>query len=201
MGGFAGGDEGGYWDIDTLPDLVNKQYDTKSKNIKRKKSYIETADSGYSIKAHARVKVAEEKDQSTSYVCIEDLYDTISFIPDKCETFTIEGCDDIPLESNTIYRAFQALNDFTNESDILDFFHTHKVVVTKDIPTSAGLGGSSSDAAAFIRLVKEVCNLVLSTDELAKIGSLVDIDVPFFIYNDPSDLYSRSNISKTFFKT
>lgn len=194
MGGFAGGDEGGYWDIDTLPDLMNKQSDNKSKNTNRAKSYIETSDSGYSIKAHAKVniflKITGYKDGYYTFLArfmrVEELYDTISFVPCKCETFTIEGCDDIPLESNTIYKAYNALIDYTADSDIVDFFYAHKVVVTKRISSQAGLGGSSSDAAAFMRLVKEVCNLILSSAELAKIGSTIGADLPFFIYNYPS---------------
>ncbi|MDP3300679.1 MAG: hypothetical protein Q8S36_01800 [Sulfuricurvum sp.] len=177
MGGFAGGDEGGYWDIDILPTSMDQQNDNQSENFSIKKSDIEIGDSIYSIKAHARVK------SLSGWIRVEDLYDTITFVPDECKTFTIEGCDNIPLESNTIYKAFLALYDFTNDSDILDFFYTHKVVVTKRIPPSAGPGGSASDAAAFIRLVKEVCNLILSTDELAKIGSSITPDIPFFIYN------------------
>jgi hypothetical protein len=177
MGGFAGGDEGGYWDINTLPISINQQNGDQQKNVSRKRSDIEIIDSIYSIKAHARVK------SLSGWTRVEDLYDTITFVPCECKTFTIEGCDDIPLESNTIYKTFLALYDFTNDPDILDYFYAHKVVVTKRIPPSAGLSGSSSDAAAFMRLVKEVCNLVLSTDELAKIGGSVALDVPFFIYN------------------
>ncbi|MGB5505697.1 MAG: 4-(cytidine 5'-diphospho)-2-C-methyl-D-erythritol kinase, partial [Sulfurovum sp.] len=105
----------------------------------------------------------------------------ISFVPYECETFTIEGCDDIPLESNTIYKAYKALLDHTHDSDISDFFFEHKVVVTKGIPSQADLASASSNAAAFILLVKEVCNLILSSDELVKIGSTVGDDVPFFI--------------------
>ena len=177
MGGFAGGDEGGYWDIDTLPISMDQQNGNQSENLSREKSDIEISDSIYSIKAHARIK-------SLSHCTrVEDLYDTIAFVPCVCKTFTLEGCDNIPLESNTIYKAFLALNDFTNDSDILDFFYTHKVVVTKRIPPSAGLGGSSSDAAAFLLLVKEVCNLILSADELAQIGGSITPDVPFFIQN------------------
>ena len=176
MGGFEGGDEGGFWDIDILPSSMDKQNDNQSKNSNRKKSDIKISDSVYSIKVYARLK------SPSQWTRTEDLYDTISFVPCKCDTFTIDGCDNIPLKSNTIYKAFNALNDFTGDSDTLDFFSEHKVVVTKRIPLSAGLGGSSSDAAAFICLVKEVCNLVLSTDELAKIGSSINTDVPFFIY-------------------
>ncbi len=92
----------------------------------------------------------------------------------------------VPLESNTIYKAYKALNEHTGDLDILNFFYKHKVVVTKRIPSQAGLGGGSSDAAAFMRLVKEVCNLIISTKELANLGSTIGADIPFFIYNYPS---------------
>ncbi|WP_309499508.1 4-(cytidine 5'-diphospho)-2-C-methyl-D-erythritol kinase [Sulfurovum sp.] len=199
MGGFAGGDEGGYWDIDSLPKWMNKekeaiQNNKKSNGTSRGKSYIEKSDSGYSIKAHAKVniflKIAGHKDGYhtllSRFMRVEDLYDTITFEPSECDTFTIEGCDDIPLESNTIYKAYKALNEHTGDLDILNFFYKHKVVVIKRIPSQAGLGGGSSDGAAFMRLVKEVCNLLISTKELARIGSTVGADFPFFIYNYPS---------------
>jgi len=148
----------------------------------------------YSIQAHAKVniflKITGHKDGYhtllSRFMRVENLYDTITFVPCECASFTIEGCDNIPLESNTIYKAYKALNDHTGDLDILNFFYKHKVVVTKQIPSQAGLGGGSSDAAAFMRLVKEVCNLMLSTEELAHIGSTIGADLPFFIYNYPS---------------
>jgi len=152
----------------------------------------------YSINAHAKVniflKITGYKDGyhtlSSRFVKVPDLYDTIDFIPCDCKSFTIEGCEGIPLESNTIYKAYKALNDFTGDLDILNFFYTHKVVVTKRIPSQAGLGGGSSDAAAFMRLVKESCNLLISTDDLAEIGAKIGSDIPFFIYD-----YSSANVA------
>jgi 4-diphosphocytidyl-2-C-methyl-D-erythritol kinase len=148
----------------------------------------------HSIQAHAKVniflKITGHKDGYhtllSRFMRVEDVYDTIEFVPCECETFTIEGCEDVALEFNTIYKAYKALNDYTGDLDILNFFYKHKVVVTKRIPSQAGLGGGSSDAAAFMRLVKKVCNLMLSTEELAKIGSSIGADLPFFIYNYPS---------------
>jgi len=188
MGGFEGGDEGGFWDADIPPIGIHKS--TKYKTV----STFKKTDDGYSIKAHAKVniflKITGHKDGYhtlfSRFVRVEDLYDTIEFVPCECERFTIEGCDDIPLESNTIYKAYKALNDYTGDLDILEYFYAHKVVVTKRIPSQAGLGGGSSDAAAFMRLVKEMCNLIISTKELAKIGATVGADIPFFIYNYPS---------------
>jgi len=152
----------------------------------------------YSIKAHAKVNIflkitGHKEDHHTllsRFVKVEDLYDTIEFVPCECESFTIEGCDDIPLKSNTIYKAYKALNDHTGDLDILNFFYTHKVVVSKRIPSQAGLGGGSSDAAAFMRLVKEVCDLKISTDDLAELGSTIGADIPFFVYN-----YASANVA------
>lgn len=148
----------------------------------------------YSIKAHAKVniflKITGHEDGYhtllSRFMRVNNLYDTIEFVPCECDSFTIEGCESVPLESNTIYKAYKALNEHTGDLDILNFFYKHKVVVTKRIPSQAGLGGGSSDGAAFMRLVKEVCNLMLSTDELAKIGSTIGADFPFFIYDYPS---------------
>ena len=148
----------------------------------------------YSIKAHAKVniflKITGYKEGYhtllSRFMRVEDLYDTITFVPCECERFTIEGCDGVPLESNTIYKAYKALNEHTGDLDILNFFYAHKVVVTKRIPSQAGLGGGSSDAAAFMRLVKEACNVMISTEALAKLGSTIGADLPFFIYNYPS---------------
>ena len=120
------------------------------------------------------------------FMRVEDLYDTIEFIPCKCDSFTIEGCEGVPLESNTIYRAYIALHKATGSNALADFFKKHKVAVTKCIPSQAGLGGGSSDAAAFMRLANEVCSLSILTDELAEIGSSIGADIPFFVYDYPS---------------
>lgn len=194
MGGFEGGDEGGYWEDGTLPKWMDQGEGNRSSHANRGKPSIEKSDSGYSIKAHAKVniflKITGHKEGYhtllSRFMRVEDLYDTIAFVPCECKSFTIEGCEGVPLESNTIYKAYKALNDYTGDLDILNFFYQHKVVVTKRIPSQAGLGGGSSDAAAFMLLVKEVCNLLISTKELAKLGSTIGADIPFFIYNYPS---------------
>jgi len=144
------------------------------------------------IKAHAKIntflKITGHKDGyhtlKSRFIRVPHLYDTISFIPQKCENFTIDGCDGIPIKLNIIYKAYEVMNIET------DFFKNHKVVVKKNIPSGAGLGGGSSDAAAFMRLFNEVCKLNIDTPTLAQIGSTIGADVPFFIYN-----YDAANVS------
>jgi len=190
MGGFEGGDEAGFWDSDTLASPIKKSSHPTNKT----KLSIEKSDASYSIKAHAKatvfLKITGYEDGLPTllsrYLRVEELYDTISFVPCTSGTFIIEGCNDIPIESNTIYKAYKALLDYTADTDIEEFFNDYKVVVTKRIPIHSGLGGASSDAAAFMHLIKEACNLILSSDELLKIGSGISTDVPFFICNYPS---------------
>ncbi len=125
------------------------------------------------------------------FVKVTTIYDTISFIPQKCNSFTIDGCEGVLVEENTIYKSYLAIKKhLNNSSTIEDFFKNHKVIVKKNIPSGAGLGGGSSDAATFLRLLNRVCNLNIDTPTLAKIGSTVGADIPFFIYN-----YNSANVS------
>ena len=127
---------------------------------------------------------------NSRFMLVKNLYDTIEFIPQKCDSFTVEGVEGIKTKDNIIYKAYKALNVFTGDLDILEFFYNHKVVVTKKIPQGAGLGGGSSNAATFMRMVKDICKLKISIEELAKIGATIGADVPFFIYG-----YNSANVS------
>jgi len=124
------------------------------------------------------------------FVKVSTIYDVISFVPNKCDRFTIDGCGDVLIEENTIYKSYMAIREHISNIESLDeFFKHHKVVVEKNIPTGAGLGGGSSDAASFMRLLNRVCKLDINTSTLAKIGSKVGADIPFFVYN-----YSSANV-------
>jgi len=113
---------------------------------------------------------------------VDSLYDEIEFIPQKCDKFTIEGFLNLPIEKNLIYRAYQVIEEYLPKG-CRDFFKEHIVSVKKRIPEGAGLGGGSSNSASFLLLLNRVCNLGLDRGTLAKIGSKVGADVPFFIYD------------------
>jgi len=119
------------------------------------------------------------------FLRVDELYDTITFLKKRgsenlYKNFTLE-CNVNLLGDNTISLAFELL---ARRFDIVKkFFKNHKVILDKKIPHSAGLGGGSSDAAAFLNLCNEVCELNLNSYELTKIGEQIGADVPFFIYN------------------
>ncbi len=146
------------------------------------------------ITAHAKVNIflkitGHESGYHTllsRFMRVESLYDTVALVPKQCDSFTIEGCDGVPTASNTIFKAYEVLLQRTGSKTLETFFKSHKVTVEKRIPSQAGLGGGSSDAAAFMRLVNEVCALKLPVEILAKLGSQIGADLPFFIYDYPS---------------
>jgi 4-diphosphocytidyl-2-C-methyl-D-erythritol kinase len=141
------------------------------------------------IKSYAKVniflKIVGTRDNYhkilSRFMRVENLYDTISFekkdSPSK--EFKLIGDFGCKKEQNTIYKAYKLLPKN-------HFFDTHKVVVKKIIPEFAGLGGGSSNAAAFLNLANKVLELGFSKDKLSNMGAKIGADVPFFIYNYPS---------------
>lgn len=67
--------------------------------------------------------------------------------------------------------------------------HLHKA-----IPTGAGLGGGSADAAFGLKLISEKFNLDLSTSQLINYSLQLGSDCPFFIINKPCFATGRGEI-------
>lgn len=115
------------------------------------------------------------------FVLVPQLYDVMWFEQNDGNSFNVVGDFGCPLESNTIYKAYQSLTDKVSYKRIEQFCKTHKVVVYKNIPSFAGLGGGSSNAATFLNMINKELNLQLSLKELIEIGADVGADVPFFL--------------------
>jgi len=60
------------------------------------------------------------------------------------------------------------------------------IELDKQIPSAAGLGGGSADAAIVLSLVNELSAGSCSSAELMKIGAALGSDVPFFFLNRPA---------------
>ena len=80
------------------------------------------------------------------------------------------------LNNNLVYKTALLLQKETG------FKGGAAIQLNKTIPSSAGLGGGSSDAAAALRGLNRLWKLKLSNMELAEIGAKIGSDVPFFIY-------------------
>lgn len=60
-----------------------------------------------------------------------------------------------------------------------------EIHLLKKIPTGAGIGGGSADAAFMLKLINSKYSLGASTKELAELALQLGADCPFFIYNKP----------------
>ncbi|SMO50738.1 4-(cytidine 5'-diphospho)-2-C-methyl-D-erythritol kinase [Gracilimonas mengyeensis] len=86
----------------------------------------------------------------------------------------------IPVDDRNLI--VQAVKLLQKEAGLKDEFH---IKVEKNIPTSAGLGGGSSNAATILRMMNKIANLGLSQEDLIKLGGRIGADVPFFLKGEP----------------
>ena len=94
-------------------------------------------------------------------------------------TFTQTG---IPLEAtpeeNLVMKAYDLMAK-KYKIPVLDIF------LKKAIPSGAGLGGGSSDAAFMLKMLCELCKLPISEADLIKMSGTLGADCPFFMRNTP----------------
>jgi len=110
-----------------------------------------------------------------------DLEDELDVAPAESGELSLT-CDDPALPTgpeNLVLKAASRLRAETGTSA------GARIHLRKRIPWAAGLGGGSSDAAAALEGLNELWKLGLSTAALARVGSDIGSDVPFFL-NGPA---------------
>lgn len=93
---------------------------------------------------------------------------------------------------NLVYRAFELVR--RRYCDPQGKTHGAVIHLTKRIPTEAGLGGGSSDAATALVLANRIWDLHLSFAELTELAAELGSDVPFFLYSTPCVCKGRGEI-------
>ena len=78
-------------------------------------------------------------------------------------------------ESNLVYRAAKKLRDYCHVQ------HGARMRLLKAIPSGAGMGGGSADAAAALRGLTQLWQLDISEKELLKLGLSLGADIPFML--------------------
>jgi len=81
-------------------------------------------------------------------------------------------------KTNTAHKAAELFFEHAGISDI-----NLEIEISKNIPSQAGLGGGSSDAASVLLGLNEYFDFILPEDILMKIAAMVGADVPFFVKN------------------
>lgn len=120
------------------------------------------------------------------------LYDTLEIKPienDKpvfsTSGLAIEGNS----ENNLVFKAYQLLHDSYHIPPV-------KIMLDKKIPSAAGLGGGSADAAFTLKALNQLFNLNLSIQELESLAAKLGADCAFFIHNQSVFAVGRGNIFK-----
>ena len=106
------------------------------------------------------------------------LHDVVDLEPADgiiCETKWM----DIPQEKNLAYRAAVALREATGCTQGV------RISIEKHIPSGAGLGGGSSDAAAVLNALNEMWHLDLPCERLCEIAAGIGSDIPALVMGGP----------------
>ena len=108
-----------------------------------------------------------------------DLYDVLTVEKNNSSVCTV-NCKDMKLpEKNTLTNAYDAFFQITGLKQV-----GISVELKKGIPSGGGLGGGSSDAAALVRALQEICDIRLNQEQLNFIASKTGSDVFFFMNCD-----------------
>ena len=115
------------------------------------------------------------------YHLLETVMQTVSL----CDVVSVEKSDSIVItcseptvpvnEKNTCHKAARVFFERTGISG------GARIDIEKHIPSEAGLGGGSSDAAAVLCLLNEIYDAKLSYSELEELAAMVGADVPFLV--------------------
>ena len=103
------------------------------------------------------------------------LHDTIKLDYSESENKKIEiFCDDTNIPCNEKNLAYKAADLILEDGHL-------RITITKRIPSEAGLGGGSADAAATLIGLNKILGDKYSTEELKALGAKLGADVPFCI--------------------
>jgi 4-diphosphocytidyl-2-C-methyl-D-erythritol kinase len=127
------------------------------------------------LSLHVRGRRADGYHELESVVAFAGVGDTLSLTPGPDLSLSIEGPTAAgagPLESNLVLKAVRNLLQH-REGLQLGAFH-----LVKRLPTAAGIGGGSSDAAAALRLLTRLNRLRLDDPAVLEAARATGADVP-----------------------
>lgn len=126
--------------------------------------------------------------RSDGYHLLDSL---VVFLPDMCDTLSIEKTGRLSFDiaglvpkgadgaDNLVVKAAWALAQFAGRSPDV------RIHLEKSIPSGAGLGGGSADAAATIRILEQIWGLSLTPQERETILLSLGADVPVCYHAKP----------------
>lgn len=102
------------------------------------------------------------------------VYDEVVF--SHSDTLRVTCDMDIDEKENLAYKAAQAFFAYTGITPSVE------ITVKKHLPSQAGLGGGSADAAAVLRGLNNMYSAGLDVQTLATVAAPLGADIPFLVY-------------------
>lgn len=117
--------------------------------------------------------------------CPYPFCDILEIIPSECSQDFLElkgKTIDCASEDNIVNKAVEIFKKHIPA----DFnWPGYKIILFKNIPFGAGLGGGSADAAATLNILNELSGNIFSNEILAEMALKLGADCPFFLINEP----------------
>ncbi len=153
--------------------------------------FVERSTNGWVVHTPAKINLALEVlgrrtdgfHQVETLLVPVRLFDTLAYSPRphplvlRLRGTRVDRCGSLPQrpEDNLAVRALVRLAEHSGRGA------TGTLTLTKRIPTEAGLGGGSADAAAALVVANAAWDLNYSYEQLAEIAAELGTDVPFFL--------------------
>jgi 4-diphosphocytidyl-2-C-methyl-D-erythritol kinase len=114
--------------------------------------------------------------------------DILEITPASHFSFSLKNADfNCDIEHNSCVKAYRLLQ---NKFDLPPV----EITLTKQIPSGAGLGGGSADAAFTLKMLNHIFSLQLSIKQLHEYAAQLGSDTAFFLYDEPMYATGRGEI-------
>lgn len=129
----------------------------------------------------------------TLFVPCDAFHDRMEIVPSEVFSLKIVGPSygNWPVEKDLVAKAWMLFRDEFGIDPV-------SVLLEKNSPVGAGLGGGSADAAFMIRALNDIFSLELDDATLAAFAARLGSDCPFFIYNRPMFASGRGEVLEPF---
>lgn len=115
------------------------------------------------------------------FVLFDGIFDELNFIKKQNGNEKIEIiCNKEIPHKNTITMVIDELFMLGFKNQLLEFFKNNSLKIEKNIPLGGGLGGASSNASTFLKMINEELNLKLTKEKMLEISRKIGADVSFF---------------------
>jgi 4-diphosphocytidyl-2-C-methyl-D-erythritol kinase len=125
--------------------------------------------------------------ETVFYPC-HNFEDTIEIIPSSQFSFTLENADfNCNTEDNLCVKAYRLMQSKYDLPPV-------QITLAKHIPSGAGLGGGSADAALTLQMLNDLFALQLPITQLHEFAAQLGSDTAFFLYHTPMYATGRGEV-------